>query len=208
MLNSKNIIVLAPHTDDGELGCGASIAKYISEGKNVTYVAFSTCSHSLPTGFAADTLEKECRAAMKMLGVQNVMFFDYQVREFSLHRQEILDQLIKINSNLKPQIVFLPAQHDVHQDHQVIYAEGMRAFKSSNLVGYELPWNNPRFQPVYFEKIEESQMKSKLQSLKEYKSQAHRKYMNEDFIRSLATVRGIQCDTPFAEAFEIYRMMG
>ncbi|MFL5771609.1 MAG: PIG-L deacetylase family protein [Flavisolibacter sp.] len=208
MLNSKNIIVLAPHTDDGELGCGASIAKYISEGKNVTYVAFSTCSHSLPTGFAGDTLEKECRAAMKMLGVQNVMFFDYQVREFSDHRQEILDQLIKINSNLKPQIVFLPAQHDVHQDHQVIYAEGMRAFKSSNLVGYELPWNNPRFQPVYFEKIEESQMKSKLQSLKEYKSQAHRKYMNEDFIRSLASVRGIQCDTPFAEAFEIYRMMG
>jgi len=207
MLNTSGILILAPHTDDGELGCGASIAKYISEGKKVTYVAFSTCSQSLPKGSAADTLEKECRAATKTLGITDVVFFDYQVRELDVHRQEILEQLIKINIDVKPQTVFLPARHDVHQDHQVIYNEGLRAFKNCNLLGYELPWNNARFQPLYFEKIDESHLKSKLQSLKEYKSQSRRKYMNEEFIRSLAVVRGIQCSSSLAEAFEVYKII-
>ena len=43
ILNSyNNILVLAPHTDDGELGLGGTISKLIELGKKVTYVAFST----------------------------------------------------------------------------------------------------------------------------------------------------------------------
>jgi len=37
-MNNKNVIlILAPHTDDGEFGCGASIAKFIGQGKEVFY---------------------------------------------------------------------------------------------------------------------------------------------------------------------------
>ena len=36
-----NILVLAPHTDDGELGCGASLALYVKEGSRGSYAAFS-----------------------------------------------------------------------------------------------------------------------------------------------------------------------
>ena len=38
--NIENVLVLAPHTDDGELGLGGTISKLIRQGKNVTYVAF------------------------------------------------------------------------------------------------------------------------------------------------------------------------
>ena len=31
----SKILVLAPHTDDGELGVGGSIAKFIEEGKEI-----------------------------------------------------------------------------------------------------------------------------------------------------------------------------
>ena len=48
MKKSNNIVVLAPHTDDGEFGCGGSIVKFIEEGYNVYYVAFSTAKESLP----------------------------------------------------------------------------------------------------------------------------------------------------------------
>lgn len=207
MLNTKNILILAPHTDDGELGCGASIAKYISEGKNVTYVAFSTCSQALPSDVPEDTLAVECRKATNALGISNTILFDFEVRKLLFSRQEILESLIKLNQDLQPETVFLPAQFDVHQDHQVICAEGLRAFKNCNVLGYELPWNNFRFQPNYFEKITEQQLNSKQMALREYKSQAGRKYMNEDFIRSLAVVRGIQANAPLAEAFEIYRLL-
>jgi LmbE family N-acetylglucosaminyl deacetylase len=206
MLNTQNIIVLAPHTDDGELGCGASISKYIAEGKKVTYLAFSTCSQALPKDLPADTLVTECKAATQALGIEQTIFFDFEVRRLLFHRQEILEELIRINQQLQPQTVFLPAQNDVHQDHQVVYAEGLRAFKNCNVLGYELPWNNFRFQPTYFEKITGAQLSSKQAALSQYASQKHRKYMSADFIRSLATVRGIQANAPLAEAFEIYRM--
>lgn len=206
MLHTDRILILAPHTDDGELGCGASIAKYIATGKHVTYVAFSTCSQSLPAHLPADTLAVECNAATKALGIQHVILFDFQVRNLLFHRQEILEQLIQLNKTLQPQTVFLPAENDVHQDHQVIYAEGLRAFKNCNLLGYELPWNNLRFSPEYFEKVEESHLEAKQMALQEYHSQVHRRYMKPDFISALAILRGVQCNAAFAEAFEVYRM--
>jgi LmbE family N-acetylglucosaminyl deacetylase len=207
MVNKKKIVILAPHTDDGELGCGASISKYLSEGSEVTYIAFSTCSQALPAHLPKDSLATECRAATKALGINSVIFFDFEVRRLLFHRQEILEELININQQSTPDTVFLPAENDVHQDHQVIYAEGLRAFKNCNVFGYELPWNNFRFHPTYFEKITDAQLQAKQTALHQYKSQAHKKYMDEDFIRSLATVRGIQANTKYAEAFEVYRMI-
>lgn len=206
MLHTSKILVLAPHTDDGELGCGASISKYIGQGKEITYVAFSTCSQSLPPELAQDTLATECKAATKSLGIQNLILFDFTVRRLLFHRQEILEELIKLNHSLSPETVFIPAKNDVHQDHQVIYAEGLRAFKNCNVLGYELSWNNFEFHPTYFEKLTEEQLSAKHGALSEYHSQSQRRYMNKEFIRSLAVVRGIQCNAPLAEGFEIYRM--
>ena len=56
--NCKNILVLAPHTDDGELGLGGTISRLIEDGKKVTYVAFSTAQQSVPEGFPKDILRK------------------------------------------------------------------------------------------------------------------------------------------------------
>ncbi len=205
---NETVFILAPHTDDGELGCGATMAKLVAEGKNVFYIAFSTCSASLPKHLAADTLKKECVAAVQTLDIpgNNLIFFDFEVRRLLSHRQEILEELIKLNKQYKPATVLLPAKNDIHQDHQAIHAEGMRAFRNANLLGYELPWNNNRFQPNYFEKISEDNLQAKLKALGQYTSQSDRKYMDKNFIQSLATVRGIQANTPFAEAFEAYRL--
>lgn len=207
MLNSNKILILAPHTDDGELGCGAAISKYTSIGKEVFYVAFSSCAQSLPKGLPTDLLIKECKAATEILGIAKTYFFDFEVRRFTENRQPILETLVKIAKEINPQTVFLPAKNDVHQDHQVIYWEGMRAFKNCNVLGYELPWNNTNFSPNYFEVVGEKDLSAKQNALKEYASQSHRNYMSADFIRSLATVRGVQANAPFAEGFEIYRLV-
>ena len=52
--NCKNILVLAPHTDDGELGLGGTISRLIEDGKKVTYVAFSTAQQSVPERYLED----------------------------------------------------------------------------------------------------------------------------------------------------------
>src|SRR3954468_9510939 len=103
MLNTQNILVLAPHTDDGELGCGGAIARYTGEGKNITYIAFSTCSGSLPAHLPPDTLVTECKEATTTLGIQKLLFFDFEVRKLQFHRQEILEELVRINRDIQPQ---------------------------------------------------------------------------------------------------------
>ncbi|MDY7036483.1 MAG: hypothetical protein SV375_10045 [Thermodesulfobacteriota bacterium] len=50
MINKEKILVLAPHTDDGEFGCGGSIAKFIEQRAEVYYAAFSLCEESIPDG--------------------------------------------------------------------------------------------------------------------------------------------------------------
>ena len=104
-------------------------------------------------------------------------------------------------------MVLLPNSDDVHQDHHTIYQEGVRAFKHSKLIGYELPWNNLEFTSNFHVKLERHHIKAKVQAVNEYKSQSFRKYKDEEFLFGLAQVRGIQVNAEFAEAFELIRWM-
>lgn len=209
MDNKKNVLVLAPHTDDGELGCGGSIAKYCMENKNVFYVAFSICSRSLPPELAPDTLAKEVKEATQVLGIkpENLILYDYDVRHFYQERQGILEELIKLRSFIKPDLVFVPSPTDIHQDHQVISEEGLRAFKNTSLFGYEMPWNNISFNTRAFNVLGEEHVVKKVDALRKYESQAKRSYLNEEFIRSQAIMRGVQIGARYAETFEVIRLI-
>lgn len=203
----RKLLVLAPHTDDGELGCGGSITKFIAEGAEVHYTAFSICTRSLPPHLAPDTLEKEVKVATKILGIkpENLILYDFDVRRFKEFRQDILEELVRIKSRIEPDLVFLPTLHDIHQDHQVIADEGLRAFKNTSILAYELPWNNLTFNTAGFVRLENSHIEKKIEALNAYESQKHRTYLNANFIRSLATTRGVQINTSLAEAFEVIR---
>ena len=152
MIQPSRILVLAPHTDDGELGCGGSIARFCREKREVHYVAFSTCKKSLPSGSSPDTLEKECKLAVKELGMDQgkLLFFDFEVREFDTKRQEILEELVSLNKSIQPDLVIIPSANDIHQDHQVMHNEALRAFNKSSLLGYELPWGQSQFTTQLF----------------------------------------------------------
>lgn len=209
MIQASRILVLAPHTDDGELGCGGSIARLRAEGREVFYAAFCLCSKSLPAHLPPDTLAHECRKATAVLGIpdENLILFNYEVRELPASRQQVLEELLQLNKKIQPDMVLLPAASDVHQDHQVIHQEGLRAFKNTTFAGYELPWNNYSFRTNFFMKLSAADLARKMAALKEYRSQATRNYMQDEFIRSLAKVRGLQCNSDYAEAFEIYKLI-
>ena len=206
-MERKTVLVLAPHTDDGELGCGGSIVKYLEEGANVYYAAFSTADESVPEGFPSDQLEREVMDATLILGIpkENVLVYKFEVRKLNYKRQEILEELLRIREEIDPDIVFLPSSKDIHQDHQTIYHEGIRAFKFCTILGYELIWNNLSFETECFIEISEAQLQTKLRALRAYKTQKGKIYMDEDFIRSLARIRGTQIGKQYAETFEVIR---
>lgn len=203
----KKALVLAPHTDDGEFGCGGTINKLIQEGCEVYYAAFSACEQSVLPEFPSDILIQEVKAATRVLGIkeQNLQLFNYKVRTFNYHRQEILENIIELRNRIQPELVVIPSLNDIHQDHFTIANEGVRAFKNSSILCYEMPWNNFSFTTTCFVRLDEAHIKIKVNALSEYKSQLHRPYANSNFIESLATIRGVQVGTKYAEVFEVIR---
>lgn len=191
------VLAIAPHTDDIEFACGASIDKWVKRGDTIHAVSFS-CG-------TAD--KEEFNDAISRLGVSHHQVFNYPTRHFGEHRQLILDELIRLDRSIRPGLVLIPASSDTHQDHQIIREEGFRAFKRTSLIGYEMPQNNLNFQTNMFVKVEEENLKAKCEALRCYESQKERPYISEDFIKGLARVRGMQAGCNYAEAFEVIRWM-
>jgi LmbE family N-acetylglucosaminyl deacetylase len=207
MVNSDIILILGPHTDDGEFGCGGTMARFIEEGKDVYYATFSCAEESVPVHLPKDILLNEVKASSKVLGIkkENLLIYRYQVRKFAQYRQEILEDLVKLNRELKPDLVLMPSAHDLHQDHHTIAMEGLRAFKFTSILGYEMPWNNITFETRSFVYLEERHVERKLESLRCYRSQIGRKYSSEEYIKGLARTRGVQIGVEFAETFDVMR---
>ncbi|MBL0120003.1 PIG-L family deacetylase [Candidatus Dojkabacteria bacterium] len=207
MFKGKKIFILAPHTDDGELGCGGAIARMIEDGAIVYYIAFSTADKSVPSEFPPNQLEIEVRNATKVLGIlpEHLFVFNYEVRKLNYVRQEILESLILLRKKINPDIIYIPSPRDIHQDHSTVANEAIRAFKTKTIYGYELIWNNIDFKTNAFIVLQERHVAKKIEALNAYQTQSGKDYLNPDFIRSLAVVRGTQIGKPFAEAFELIR---
>lgn len=202
MLNSifKKGLVLSPHTDDGELGAGATIARFIEEGVKFLYLAFSA-QH--------EQLRDECLQSLKIIGVdeKDVTILDIPRRYFPKNRQKILQILYDIHKKENFDLVLTPSTKDLHQDHQVVTREALRIFKESTILGYELPWNHIDFTENCFVAIEESHLNKKLDALAQYVSQHKHHYFSPQYVRSLAITRGGQIAMPYAESFELIKLV-
>lgn len=99
----------------------------------------------------------EFLSAMESYGIpaEQLILFDFQVRHFPAHRQEILEELVRLNRRIVPDLVLAPSLHDVHQDHHTIAEEAIRAFKRTSILGYEEPWNNLTFNNQVYVTLEE-----------------------------------------------------
>ena len=203
----KKVLILAPHPDDAEFGLGGTISKLLEMGKDVHVAVFSNCEESTPEGFEIGSIEKELYESCAFLGIarDNIYMMDFKVRHFPALRQDILESLVSLRKELKPDLVFIPSSSDIHQDHKTIHEEGIRAFKYSCLLGYEMPWNNFGFTSFVYVCLEERHLKKKIEAIDHYKTQQHRSYSNNNFVTSLAQLRGGQIQKDFAESFELIR---
>lgn len=194
------ILALSPHTDDAELGAGGSIARWLEEGHTVDVVAFSTGNPRTGSN------KTEFSESMHALGVSAHLLYNYETRRYNESRQDILDQLIVLRNVENYDLVLIPSTASVHQDHEVIAGEAVRAFRESSILGYELPWSSVTgFDGRHYVKLNAEHVAAKIHAMQRYESQRFRGYTSPDVISSLATIRGAQIKTDFAECFEVVR---
>jgi LmbE family N-acetylglucosaminyl deacetylase len=199
-MNKKKILAIAPHTDDIELGCGATLHKFRNEYE--IHAVAITSAQPLAVG---DPVQ-EFHDAMAIIKADS-SFLDFECRILNESRQSLLDIFWNLQKQHQYDIVFCPSSYDHHQDHQVVYQEAFRAFKHSTILGYELPWNVRSFQTDVFISVNEEDMNAKLQMLDCYKTQQERAFMCKDYIFDIARTRGLQVGKQYVEAFEAIRII-
>ena len=202
-LTNKTVLAIAPHVDDVELGVGATIHS-LSRNNTVYYVALS-----LPPLVKKEEFMNEFRNSVTHLGIESsrIILRDYDPRNLFDARSDILQLFFDLNKELKPDLVFIPNSKDIHQSHEVVYAEARRAFKYRTLLGYELPWNSMEFSMDVFVTVTKEDVDAKIDAINAYKTQKQRMFFSNDIVGDLARVRGKQIGAQYAECFELIRLI-
>ena len=194
-----NVLVLAPHADDAEIGCGGTIARLSEEGHNISCLIF--------TERKSGDFRSEINKARDVLGIDECTIFPNTVRRLGEKRQEVLDEMILARNRLCPDLVLMPSLNDIHQDHAVVAREGMRAFKECSILGWDAPRNEFESSHNFYFPLALKHVERKVVAIRGYKSQLPRIQMEESVVISLAKTRGAQVGVEYAEAFTAYRYL-
>ena len=199
----KTIFAIAPHVDDVELGAGGTIYQ-LGKTNTVYYIGLS-----LPPLVEEKALLSEFHESTKILGIrpENIILKNYDPRNLFNVRLEILQFFYDLNMKYKPDVIFIPNSLDIHQSHEVVFAEGRRAFKYASILGYELPWNSFDFKMDLFIELSKEAVDTKVKAINAYKTQKSRMFFSNDIVGDLARVRGKQIGKDYAECFEVIRMI-
>ena len=203
------VLVLSAHTDDMEIGAGATVQMLIDSGVSVKSIVFSDCKKSVDTAeFPSDVLRRECEAAASHMGIDDLMVLTFPVRDFPDHRQAILELIYEERKGESFDLVFTPWTGDLHQDHKIVGEETLRAFSKTQttVLGYEIPGNCPGFSPQVLVPISEQLVERKVATLRKYESQVVRRgYFKVDAVKGLMAYYGMLINSPYAEAFVVHR---
>lgn len=202
-IHGKTVLAIAAHIDDVELGAGATI-HHLAKDNLVYYVGLS-----LPPLVDRDVFMAEFQVSARCLGVDpsRIILRDYNPRNLFEARSDILQLLYSLNKELRPDLVLIPNSQDIHQSHEVVFAEARRAFKYLTLLGYELPWNSIEFSMDVFVTLTKENVDAKVAAINAYVTQKHRIFFSNDIVGDLARVRGKQIGRQYAECFELVRLI-
>jgi len=221
---TKRVLVVAPHPDDETLGCGGTIAKYASQGHEVSVLVVSGHLPPLYKREAYETTVREAQNAFAILGVAGSRFLEIPATMIGSEPVHVVNQRIaEAIQAVNPHIVLCPFP-DRHIDHRLIFDSVMVATRPVGaarniemLAAYETlsetHWNAPHIEPAFGPNwvVDISGfIEKKLQALKCYESQipVFPGARSIEAADALARFRGTQAGFGFGEGFQVIRLIG
>lgn len=201
----KRVLFLGAHPDDIELGCGALIHQIVKK----TDVLCVTLSDNQKNPDLQDVKHEHLKS-MQVLGVPEarVIFGPFITRIFQDSRQEILEYFLKLRKDFKPDLIFVHSKQDVHQDHNTMTDEALRAFRGITVLGFDVVRSSYGFFPHFLVEVTEDAVNKKIEALAQYRTYQDRYYFNSELTRSIMVRHGALAEVPFAEGFDILRIVG
>jgi len=203
--SGKRVLFLGAHPDDIELGCGALIHN-IAKKTEILCVTLSDNQRNPDLKNVKD----EQIESMKILGVpqEKVLFGPFTTRVFPDARQDILEYFLKLRRDFKPDLIFVHSKQDVHQDHNTMTDEALRAFRGITVLGFDVVRSSYGFFPHFLVEVTEEDVDKKIEALSQYETYKDRYYFNSELSRSIMVRHGALAEVPFAEGFDILRIVG
>jgi len=197
-------LYIGAHPDDVEIGCSGTILKRKGENE-AHYATFSLCEKHSGLSFTADELEDDLMRATAKMGIKKgqVHIYDFENTRFRKHADAIRETLEELRDEINPERIYVHSVRDMHQDHQTLAEETVRAFRLREIQFYEVTTTTQgSFTPNLYVDISD-QLKGKTDVLECYWTQRPRAFFKKEYWRSRAVFRGIACGVQAAEAFEL-----
>ena len=201
----RSLLFLGAHPDDIELGCGAFISDMV--GKAAIHCMTFSDNQKNPD---LKHLVGEHYDSMHQLGLSDdqMELGQFETRRFPDFRQEILEKMLALRRKVQPEIVFVHTAQDIHQDHQTVTQEATRAFRGTTVLGFDVLRSSYGFFPNFLAEVSEQSVERKIAALNKYSTYANRYYFSPEIIRATAIRHGALAERPFAEGFDIIRIVG
>jgi LmbE family N-acetylglucosaminyl deacetylase len=196
-----NILVLGAHSDDVEIGCGATLIRLAAErsGALVHWVVFSAVG---PREHEAKASAEEFLAAFADHRVTTHGFRDAY---FPQQLSEIKDAFEALKSQIAPDLILTHHGLDRHQDHKVISDLTWNTFRNHMILEYEIPkYDGGLGDPNVFVPVTREQCDRKIDALlRHFQTQRNKHWFSHDLFAGLMRVRGLEANSPsgLAEAF-------
>ena len=201
----KRVLFLGAHPDDIELGCGALLHHIVHQ----TEVLCVTLSDNQKNPDLQNVKDEHYKS-MAVLGVpkEKIVLGPFTTRVFPDSRQEVLEYFLKLRKDFKPDLIFIHSKQDVHQDHNTMSDEALRAFRGITVLGFDVVRSSYGFFPNFLVEVNEADVNAKIEALSQYETYREKYYFNSELTRSIMVRHGALAECPFAEGFDILRIVG
>jgi LmbE family N-acetylglucosaminyl deacetylase len=195
----REILCLGAHSDDIEIGCGGTILELIAAhpGVRITWVVFS--------GNPTREIEARRAAARFLRGARSPRVVIRKQRDgfFPVEMSEIKEFFEELKRTCTPDLVFTHYRHDRHQDHRTLSDLTWNTFRDHLVLEYEIPkWDGDLGTPNMFVRVSPQLARRKVATIcSVFKTQASHHWFTPDLFLGLMRMRGIECNTQYAEAF-------
>jgi len=201
----KRVLFLGAHPDDIEIGCGA-LLHHIARQTETLCVTLSDNQKNPDL----KNVKAEHYQALAVLGIpeEKIVFGPFTTRVFPDARQEILEYFLQLRREFNPDLIFVHSKQDIHQDHLTMTDEALRAFRGITVLGFDVVRSSYGFFPHFLVEVTEEDVDKKVEALSKYETYRDRYYFNSEVTRSIMVRHGALAECPFAEGFDILRIVG
>lgn len=227
MQNARPILVIAAHPDDEVLGCGATVARLVQQGRKVHIAILAegiTSRHGKRNEAdpnALSSLHSDAEAAARRIGASDLVLF--KLPDNRLDTVPLLD-IVKLLEGLvvklKPEVIYTHHPGDLNVDHGIVHRAVITATRPiggsivEEILAFEVPssteWAFQRFEPSFrpnvFEDVSQT-LEVKIEALACYESEirAAPHPRSPEVLRCIAARWGSVVGCRAAEAFELVR---